>query len=76
MTAEQQSRMNKPKGSEQSHTSQQKITAAFTSKIRSKSFEQILSNFITVYNQYGPYKDEIKQLTFVKFNVDFKFFFN
>lgn len=59
ITVEQQSRMNKPKGSEQSHTSQQKITAAFTSKICSKSFEQILSKSIIAYNQYGSYKVEI-----------------
>lgn len=59
MMVEQQPRMNKTKGGEQSHTPQQKIIAAFTSKICRKAFEQILSNSITAYTQYGSYKDEI-----------------
>ena len=59
MTVEQQSGMNKTKGSAQSHMPQKKIIAAFTSKICSKAFEQILSNSITAYTQYGSYKDEI-----------------
>lgn len=59
MTVEQQSRMNKTKGGEQSYIPQKKIIAAFTSKICSKAFEQILSNSITAYTQYGYYKDEI-----------------
>lgn len=73
MTGEQQSGMNKPKGAEQSHTTQQKIIATSISIIRSKAFEQILLNFITAHIlRYGFYKDEIQQLTFAKLKIGFK----